>query len=98
MLPGERKKNKICRDSGYHWPQINKRRSATAFKAKYFPVQKEVITMSSQDDGGISPLNQIPDVEVDAIARRLLPKIQAFYESAEGKKIFEEWKKEHGIT
>lgn len=54
--------------------------------------------MSSPEDGGISPLNQIPDVEVDAIARRLLPKIQAFYESAEGKKIFEEWKKEHGIT
>lgn len=55
MLPGERKKNKICRDSAYHWPQINKRLSATAFKAKYFPVQKEVITMSSQD-GGIDGL------------------------------------------
>ena len=54
--------------------------------------------MSSPDDGGISPLNQIPDVEVDAIARRLLSKIQVFYESAEGQKIFEEWKKEHGIT
>lgn len=54
--------------------------------------------MSSPDDGGISPLNLIPDVEVDAIARRLLPTIQAFYESAEGQKIFEEWKKEHRIT
>lgn len=31
--------------------------------------------------------------EVDALARILLPEIQRFYESEEGKKYFEEWQK-----
>lgn len=52
----------------------------------------------SSPDKGTGPQNLIPDAEVDAIARRLLPEMQAFYESAEGKETFEEWKKEHGIT
>lgn len=34
----------------------------------------------------------IPDFEVDAIARCLLPKIQAFFDSPEGQLAFEEWK------
>ena len=34
----------------------------------------------------------IPDYEIDAIARCLLPKIQKFYESEEGRREFEEWK------
>ena len=34
----------------------------------------------------------IPDYAIESIARCLLPKIQQFYESDEGKRIFEEWK------
>ena len=35
----------------------------------------------------------IPDFEFERLARCLLPKIQKFYESEEGQKIFNEWKK-----
>lgn len=34
----------------------------------------------------------IPDFEVDAIARCLLPKIQTYFDSPEGQLAFEEWK------
>ena len=36
----------------------------------------------------------IPEHEVEALARCLLPEIQKFFESEEGKREFEEWKKE----
>ena len=36
----------------------------------------------------------IPDYEVEAIARCLLPKIQEYFESAEGKSAFQKWQKE----
>lgn len=36
----------------------------------------------------------IPDFEIETLARCLLPKIQAYYESAEGKAAFEAWKKQ----
>ena len=35
----------------------------------------------------------IPQHEIEALARCLLPKIQRYFESEEGKKEFEEWKK-----
>lgn len=34
----------------------------------------------------------IPQHEIEAFARCLLPEIQKFFESPEGKKEFEEWK------
>ena len=34
----------------------------------------------------------IPVHEVDALARVLLPKIQAFFESVEGQRVFGAWK------
>ena len=34
----------------------------------------------------------VPQYEIDAIARCLLPKIQKFFETAEGRREFEEWK------
>ena len=37
----------------------------------------------------------IPVHEVDALARILLPKIQAFFESEEGQREFAEWKARH---
>jgi len=37
----------------------------------------------------------IPQHEIEIIARCLFPKIQKFYETEEGKKVFEEWKKKH---
>jgi len=35
---------------------------------------------------------QIPQHEIDALARCLLPELIAFYESKEGQKEFEQWK------
>lgn len=34
----------------------------------------------------------IPQHEIEALARCLLPEIQKFFESREGRKEFEEWK------
>ena len=36
----------------------------------------------------------IPDFEIESLARCLLPKIQAYFESDEGKAAFEAWKKQ----
>ena len=36
----------------------------------------------------------IPNFEVESLARCLLPKIQAYFESVEGKAAFEAWKKQ----
>ena len=33
----------------------------------------------------------IPDYVIESIARSLLPVIQAYYDSEEGRKMFEEW-------
>ena len=38
----------------------------------------------------------ISDVAIKAIADAFLPEIIAFYESDEGKQIFEDWKKNNG--
>lgn len=38
------------------------------------------------------PDTNIPQHEIEALARCLLPEIQKFFESPEGKKKFEEWK------
>ena len=36
----------------------------------------------------------IPQYEIEALARLILPKIQEYYESDEGKKDFEDWMKQ----
>ena len=36
----------------------------------------------------------IPDFEIDSLERALLPAIQRFFETEEGKREFEEWKAE----
>ena len=46
-----------------------------------------------RDTRGESHLPQIPPHIITEVARCLMPDIIAFYESEEGKKIFEEWKK-----
>jgi len=35
----------------------------------------------------------IPEHEIESLARALLPAMQAFFESAEGRREFEEWKR-----
>ena len=40
----------------------------------------------------------IPQYKIEAIARCLLPDIQAFYESEEGQREFAEWKAQQKIT
>ena len=42
------------------------------------------------------PDTNIPQHEIEALARCLLPEIQKFFESPEGKKEFEEWKVQWG--
>ena len=37
---------------------------------------------------------QIPQHEIDALARCLLPELIAFYESEDGQSEFEQWKKD----
>lgn len=39
----------------------------------------------------------IPDFEIDAMARVLLPALRAFYASAEGQAAYEEWKRNQGL-
>ena len=38
---------------------------------------------------------EIPDFEVDALARCLLPKIQAYFASPEGQVAYEKWKQQN---
>ena len=38
-------------------------------------------------------MSNIPKHELEALARLLLPQIQAFYDSEEGQKLYEEYKK-----
>ncbi len=42
--------------------------------------------------GNKSNVNQIPQHEIDALARCLLPELIAFYDSDDGQKEFEQWK------
>ena len=39
----------------------------------------------------------IPQHQIEAIARCIMPDILAFYESAEGQREFAEWKAQRGI-
>lgn len=48
------------------------------------------------DVGGVQ--DEIPDFEIDALARCLLPKIQAYFDSPEGQATFAEWKKKQENT
>jgi hypothetical protein len=38
------------------------------------------------------PIIKIPDNDIEALARILLPEVQKFYESEEGKRLFADWK------
>lgn len=39
----------------------------------------------------------IPDFEIEAMARVLLPALRTFYASPEGQAAFEEWKRNQGL-
>ena len=40
--------------------------------------------------------SKIPKHELEILARHFLPQIQAFFESEEGRREYEEWKAEQG--
>ena len=40
----------------------------------------------------------VPDFEIESLARCLLPKIKAYFESPEGQAAFEAWKQQHSDT
>ena len=49
--------------------------------------------MSKQQPAPAAPEQDgVPQADLERFARFLLPKIQAFYQSEEGKRLFEEWK------
>ena len=45
----------------------------------------------------VSDLRVIPDFEIESLARCLLPKIQAFFDTPEGQAAFEEWKRQQNL-
>ena len=56
----------------------------------------KVIYMSNELNNQDMPNTwAIPDDTIDTLARCLLPKIQAYFDSPEGQAEFEEWKREH---
>lgn len=58
-----------------------------SFLFKIMRIQQGGITLYNKD-------TEIPQYIIDGIARMLLPEIQKFYESDEGKELFEKWKEE----
>ena len=54
---------------------------------------QEKNTMSKQQPAPAAPEQDgVPQADLERFARFLLPKIQAFYQSEEGQRLFEEWK------
>lgn len=51
--------------------------------------------MLQADPGQDDLQTVIPDFEIEAIARCLLPALRAFYDSPEGKEEFARWQAEH---
>ena len=51
-----------------------------------------VIEVLKEKKGGIG--GEVPKEKVDAIAEMILPDIIAFFQTEEGKAVFEKWKKE----
>ena len=45
-----------------------------------------------------SDIPDIPDFEIDMLARCLLPKMQAYFKSPEGQAEFEAWKQQPQIS
>lgn len=58
--------------------------AATEDRQEKRTVQAAAYSMN-QEDG-------VPQQELERFAQFLLPKIQAFYQSEEGQRLFEEWK------
>ena len=50
------------------------------------------------DKNNESMKNNVPEDSIKSFARRLLPEIQKFYATEEGRKLFEQWKKEQADT
>lgn len=57
--------------------------------------KKEVVTVTPTDLKRTEDTQMvIPDFEIEAMARVLLPALRAFYDSPEGKAEFEKWKRQ----
>ena len=55
----------------------------------------EVVTVIPADPKGTEYTQTvIPDFEIEAMARVLLPALRAFYASPEGQAAFEDWKRQ----
>ena len=50
--------------------------------------------MDKSADGIGADLTAIPDFEIESLARCLLPKMQAFFDTPEGQAAFEAWKQQ----
>ena len=56
-------------------------------------IKKPMPVITAEDQQAV-----IPDFEVDALARCLLPTMQAYFASPEGQAAFEEWKHQQENT
>lgn len=54
--------------------------------------------MPPSDPGQDDLQTAIPDFEIDTLARCLLPKLQAYFNSPEGQAEFEAWKQRNADT
>lgn len=92
---GQRGEYEICREAATFSPFPIRPAGRTLFT----PVIKEVEQVTpadlKQEDG---TQMVIPDFEIDAIARALLPTLRAFYANPEGQAAFEEWKREKEVN
>ena len=62
-------------------------------------LSKEVVTVTPADLKRTEDTQMvIPDFEIEAMSRILLPALRAFYASPEGQAAFEEWKRQQKNT
>ena len=54
--------------------------------------------MAPANTGEMNPEMVIPDFEIETLARYLLPKIQAYFDSPEEQAEYEVWKRQTGNT
>lgn len=52
----------------------------------------------AQDSDIASDIHTIPEFEIDALARCLLPAMRAYFDSEEGQRAFAEWKAQQEHT
>lgn len=94
------------RRRGQRWKNKNRRKATTSDPQQMTAPQgrtfenrgKEVVTVTPADLRRTEETQMvIPDFEIEAMARVLLPALRAFYADPKGQAAFEEWKLNQGL-